>query len=79
VAKDGVVMLALANAGYLDLLLNWKASVDRLNITNYVIVPNDVKAAQQLSYLGTHLHRPRPRPHPHLPSNNNSIVVAAVV
>ncbi len=67
-AKDGVVMLALANAGYLDLLLNWKASVDRLNITNYVIVPNDVKAAQQLSYLGTHR---TPRPRPHLLSNSN--------
>ncbi|ELR24793.1 fucosylgalactoside 3-alpha-galactosyltransferase [Acanthamoeba castellanii str. Neff] len=52
VAKDGVVVLALCNAGYLDLLLNWKASVDRLNITNYVIVPNDIKAAQQLSFLG---------------------------
>ena len=61
-AKDGVVTLALCNAGYLDLLLDWKASVDRLNITNYVIVPNDIKAAQQLSFLGTH-RTPLPRPH----------------
>jgi hypothetical protein len=59
VAKDGIVILALCNAGYLDLLLNWKASVDRLNITNYVIVPNDIKAAQELSFLG---NNPTPRP-----------------
>jgi hypothetical protein len=53
-------MVALVNAGYVDLLLNWKASVDRLNLTNYVIVPNDLKAAQQLSFLGTLSHT-----HPH--------------
>jgi hypothetical protein len=63
VAKDGVVLLALSNAGYIDLLLNWKASVDRLNITNYIILPNDVLAAQKLSYLGTYPCAPHHRTH----------------
>ena len=71
-AKDGVVTLALCNAGYLDLLLDWKASVDRLNITNYVIVPNDIKAAQQLSFLGTHRHPP---PAPASPVTNDAVLL----
>ncbi len=52
VQKGGIVIMATANSGYLDMLLNWKYFMDELGVTNYVVIPLDARVAQQLNYLG---------------------------
>ncbi len=55
VAINRTLIMVTCSSGYLDLLLNWKASADRLNVSNYIIVPTDMMIAQQLSFLGKNI------------------------
>lgn len=50
--KDGRVIVAFANAGYMDFVLSWALSLDRFAVENFAVIPLDADAQRMLEKKG---------------------------
>ncbi len=53
---DGLLMLGVANMGYVDFVLNWICFTERLNIYNWLLACVDVETFTELTDLGYGRH-----------------------
>lgn len=49
-------MLTMGNSGYLDFMLNWAASLDRVGVRNYIAVALDTVAYEGLAAASVNVH-----------------------